>query len=538
MTPVIGVGTRLRDYEIVAPLRVGGMATLYLGRRQGAAGFAKLVAIKVVHPHLAREAQFGQMFVDEALISARIEHPNVVHVTELGQQDGAYFLVMEYVHGASLSQLLAGLAKRGRRLSPELAVHIAVRVAEGLHAAHETLGDDGQPLHVVHRDISPQNVLLSARGHVKLIDFGIAKARGRVQQTTTTSLKGKIRYMAPEQAYGRPVDRRTDVYALAVVLWEMLTMRRMFSAENDFALLDLVRSPNPPPPSTYLQGCPPELDAAVMHALRPDLETRTPTASDFRRELAAAMPTALALDAANLGELLASVLGAELDAERKTITAALQGAGSAELPAAQAPAPESLDQYTVSDGQIRLLPPEQTVVQDEGPVAVPPPAVGATGAPLASGAAAANDPPGATPTPILATPQARTNLPRVLAAAALLVALGGGVGYAALRLTAPDTASSVDAPPAVVPVPTTTTPEPGVRAPEPTSLGATVVAQPGPAPDAGTPVESAPVGTAVVESADAPTPRRGKNRRPAARGAGAATDGPGFGVPMAGSFDD
>jgi serine/threonine protein kinase len=201
---VIGVGTKLREYEIVAPLRVGGMATLFLGRRQGAAGFAKLVAIKVVHPHLAREAQFGQMFVDEALISARIEHPNVVHVTELGEQAGVYLLVMDHVHGASLSQLLAGLSKRGRRLSPELAVHIAVRVAEGLHAAHETLGDDRQPLHVVHRNISPQNVLLSARGHVKLIDFGIAKARGRVQQTTSSSLKGKIRYVAPEQAFGRP----------------------------------------------------------------------------------------------------------------------------------------------------------------------------------------------------------------------------------------------------------------------------------------------------------------------------------------------
>jgi serine/threonine protein kinase len=518
---VIGVGTRLRDYEIVAPLRVGGMATLYLGRRQGAAGFAKLVAVKVVHPHLAREAQFGQMFVDEALISARIEHPNVVHVTELGQQDGAYFLVMEYVHGAALSQLLAGLAKRGRRLSPELAVHIAVRVAEGLHAAHETLGDDGQPLHVVHRDISPQNVLLSARGHVKLIDFGIAKARGRVQQTTTTSLKGKIRYMAPEQAYGRPVDRRTDVYALAVVLWEMLTMRRMFTADNDFALLDMVRSPSPPPPSTYLQGCTPELDAAVMHALQPDLASRTPTASEFRRELAAAMPSALALDASNLGELLASVLGAELDEERKTITAALQGAGSAELPAARATAPETIDQYTVSDGQIRLLPPEQTVIQEEAPPPVP------SAVPVLGPATHT-----ATPTPVVVPTAPPSSVPRILAAAALLVALGGGGAYAAIRLTAPDETAAIGDAHTAAPAP----PPPALvePAPVPPPVVVPVVAQPALTPDAGTPVEL----VAPVEPAGAPTQRRTKTRRPAAQATGSAGSGPSFGVPMAGSFDD
>jgi serine/threonine-protein kinase len=514
---VIGVGTRLRDYEIVAPLRVGGMATLYLGRRQGVAGFAKLVAVKVVHPHLAREAQFGQMFVDEALISARIEHPNVVHVTELGQQDGAYFLVMEYVHGAALSQLLAALAKRGRRLSPELAVHIAVRVAEGLHAAHETLGDDGQPLHVVHRDISPQNVLLSARGHVKLIDFGIAKARGRVQQTTTTSLKGKIRYMAPEQAYGQPVDRRADVYALAVVLWEMLTMRRMFTADNDFALLDMVRSPSPPPPSTYLEGCPPALDAAVMHALRPPLDERTPTAAEFRRELAAAMPSALALDASNLGEVLASVLGTELDAERKTITAALQGAGSAELPVVQVPAPETIDQYTVSDGQIRLLPPEQTVIQDEAQAPVPTPS-----------------PHAATPTPVLPTGERRSGLPRMLAAAALLLALGGGGAYVALRLTAReaplptrDVTMTGPAPGAPAP-PTPTPPAPPPAAPPP------VAALPAPTPDAGAPVDDVP----PAEPTGTPTGRRAKTRRPSSQSTDTATSGAGFGVPMAGSFDD
>ena len=508
MTPVIGVGTKLRDYEIVAPLRVGGMATLFLGRRVGAAGFAKLVAIKVVHPHLARDPQFGRMFVDEALISARIEHPNVVHVTELGEQNGAYFLVMEYVHGVSLSQLLAALSKRGRRLSPELAVYIAVRVAEGLHAAHETLGDDGLPLAVVHRDISPQNVLISARGHVKLIDFGIAKARGRVQQTTTTSLKGKIRYMAPEQAFGRPVDRRTDVYALAVVLWEMLTMRRMFAAENDFALLDLVRNPNAPPPSHFLEECPRALDDAVMHALVATPDGRTPSAHELRRELALAMPSALALDASNLGDLLSAVMGAELEEERKTISAALQGATGNELVARRAP-PESLENYTVSDSRIAILAPDEAVAQEESPAAV------SIAASMPASIAPQEEGP-------------RSNMGVVAGAAVLLLALGGVGGYIALKIARTSsestTATQMAAPLVPMPAPIVGPPDAG-----PALEYASAAA------DAGA---AAAAASALVTDTDGATKRTKTRRPPRAPGAGTKANPAGFGVPMAGSFDD
>jgi serine/threonine-protein kinase len=520
---VIGVGSKLREYEIVAPLRVGGMASLFLGRRSGAAGFAKLVAIKVVHPHLARDPQFGRMFVDEALISARIEHPNVVHVTELGEQDGAYFLVMEYVHGVTLSQLLAALGKRGRRLSAELAVHIAVRVAEGLHGAHETPGDDGQPLGIVHRDISPQNVLLSSNGHVKLIDFGIAKARGRVQDATTTSLKGKIRYMSPEQAYGRPVDRRTDVYALAIVLWEMLTMRRMFTGDSDFAVLDLVRNPTTPAPSNFFELCTPALDAAVMHALAPAPDARTATAQDFRRELANALPGALALDSSNLGELIVAIMGQELEAERQMISAALHGATGAELAAARPAAPESIENYTMSDGRIRLLGADQVVAQDElrAPVAAPP----ATPAPMA------------TPAPAVDAPRSR--VPMVLGAAVLLLALGGVSGFVALKLTGGSSAtmSAVSTGTPVAPVVVAQNPAPVVGTPTP--LPAVVPTLPAPAlpvaPDAGVP--STPTLAVVPGAPDAPAPPT-KVRRPRAPGAGTKTSPGGLGVPMAGSFDD
>ena len=329
------------------------MASLFLGRRLGPDGFSRLVAIKVVNADLARDPGFIRMFVDEARISARINHPNVVHVEELGDVEGLKFLVMEYVLGASLAQLLGQLVRQRRRLTPKLAVHIAVRVAEGLHAAHETRGDDGALLQIVHRDISPQNVLVAANGHVKLIDFGIAKARGRSQQTTTTGLKGKIRYMSPEQAHGRDVDRRCDVYALGVVLWEMLTATRLFGHENELALLDLVRDPKIEKPSTLNPNVSPELDAVVMAALAPKLDDRLPTAQEFRRRLAEAMPSALTLDAEAVAELVEAVLGEELARERDRIAAVDNDHVATNLFAAPAHAGgHDLNEYTTSDASI------------------------------------------------------------------------------------------------------------------------------------------------------------------------------------------
>lgn len=336
----IDVGSRIRDYEIIARLKAGGMATLFLARRVGAAGFSRHVAIKVVHPHLAEDQGFIRMFIDEALLSARIQHPNVVHVEELGEDKGTYFLAMEYVHGSALSTLLGSLAKLERRLSPDIAVWIAMRLADGLHAAHELRGDDGQPLGVVHRDVSPQNVLLSMSGNVKLIDFGIAKAAGSsAKRTETGSLKGKLRYMAPEQAYGHAVDRRTDVYALGIVLWEMLTMHRMFSGANDLMILDQVRAPRPVPPSQLAPGIPPELDRVVLSALSPDPAARPPTAQDFRRWLGDALPAANNVDAGRVAEVLEAVLGERLEQRRAALPDSLSGVS---LPRTEVPEERSM----------------------------------------------------------------------------------------------------------------------------------------------------------------------------------------------------
>ncbi len=319
-------GDTLGDYEIVARIRAGGMATLYLGRRRGAAGFAKPVAIKLIHPHLAEDPAFVKMFVDEARLSAAIADPHVVHVEELAQHDGTLFLVMEYVDGCSLAHLMRALAARGRRMSPDLAVALAIQLADGLHAAHEATGDDGRPLGVDHRDVSPQNVLVSYRGHVKVIDFGIAKARtAGGAKTATGSLRGKIAYMSPEQAYGRAVDRRTDVYAAAIVLWEMLTQRRLFQAETELALLEHVRAPAVEPPSAHA-AVSKELDDVVMAALAVDADARPATASDLRRRLAAAAPGALRIDAAEIAAFVGAVLRDDIAKSRAVLPGAMADA--------------------------------------------------------------------------------------------------------------------------------------------------------------------------------------------------------------------
>jgi len=306
-------GSPAGAYEVIAHLKRGGMANLYLAHRNGAAGFRRLVAVKVIHPDIAEDARSVAMFVQEARVTARIAHPNVVHVEDLGEVSGTYFLVMEYIHGGSLAQLLNALSEKKRRLAPEVAVAIAARIAEGLHAAHEVTDASGALIGLVHRDVSPQNILLSHKGHVKLIDFGVAKNPAASDLSQVATLKGKIRYMSPEQAGLRDLDRRSDVYSLGLVLWEMLTMRRPFQGQKVFDILQEVREPNISPPARYASDVPPALDAVVMRALSPDPEDRHADAKDFRRDLVRAFPRAAAIDSVHLADLLVSILGDQLE---------------------------------------------------------------------------------------------------------------------------------------------------------------------------------------------------------------------------------
>lgn len=310
--PELSSGQVIAGYEILKNVTAGGMASLYLGRRRGAAGFSKLVAIKVVHPHLAREDKFVRMFLDEARLAARIQHPSVVSVEELLEEQGTYLMVMEYIHGCSLFELIKRLAGERRRLSVELTAWIGATVADGLHAAHELRDNQGQLLHVVHRDVSPQNILLSYSGHPKVIDFGIAKSRAQTDATKAGVLRGKIGYMSPEQANGQPLDRSTDVYALGVVLWECLTSRRLFRADNEILQLDMVRAPKVVPPDEFAP-VPKALSDVVMDALRPNPKMRITSAKAFRDRLLQACPEVAGVHSSDLAGLLETVMGDKIE---------------------------------------------------------------------------------------------------------------------------------------------------------------------------------------------------------------------------------
>jgi len=302
-------GSTLGGYRILARIRAGAMGVLYVARRIGPAGFSRPVAIKVIHDHLAQNKRFARMFIDEAKLSARIDDPNVVRVEEFGQADGRYYLVMEYVHGVSLAQAI-GMLRNAGGIPVEHAVQIAMQIAGGLHGAHEATDEDGTPLGIVHRDVSPHNILVSYKGSVRIIDFGIAKARQVGGQTKTGSLRGKLAYMPPEQARSaRTVDRRADLYGVGLVLWEMLTMRRVFDAETDIAILNQIRDPQIVPPSTLVRGIPKALDDILLKTLANDPAERPPTGAALQRALADAVPGALRVFPMDLAALMAKVRG-------------------------------------------------------------------------------------------------------------------------------------------------------------------------------------------------------------------------------------
>ena len=300
----------LGGYRILARLRAGAMGVLYLARRSGMSGFSRPVAIKVIHDHLAANKRFCRMFIDEAKLSARIDDPNVVRVEEFGQSEGRYYLVMEYVHGASLAQTIAVLRKRGG-IPIELAVAIAMQIASGLHGAHEARDEDGTPLGIVHRDVSPHNVIVSYRGYVRVIDFGIAKAKQVGGQTKTGSLRGKLAYMPPEQARSaRTVDRRADLYGVGLILWEMLTFRRVFDADTDIAILNQIRSPEIVPPSRLAPAVTRALDDIVMRTLANEPDARPATGAALQRALAEAVPAAARVTPDDLAGLMSKVRAA------------------------------------------------------------------------------------------------------------------------------------------------------------------------------------------------------------------------------------
>jgi serine/threonine-protein kinase len=283
----------LGRYALYDRIASGGMASIHIGRLLGPVGFARTVAIKRMHPQLAEDPEFVTMFLDEARLAARIRHPNVVPTLDVVALPGELFLVMEFVQGESLSRLLRTASARGERIPAEMIAAIMVGTLHGLHAAHEAKSDHGEPLGIVHRDVSPHNILVGTDGVARVLDFGVAKAVGRLHTTREGKLKGKLAYMAPEQVRG-DVSRRTDVYAAAVVLWEALAGKRLFPGENEAQVLDRVLRGCDVPPSEHALGLQRSLDAVTMRGLRVDPAERFPTARDMARALEDAIPLATA----------------------------------------------------------------------------------------------------------------------------------------------------------------------------------------------------------------------------------------------------
>jgi len=299
----------LGRYALYGKIASGGMATVHLGRLLGPVGFARTVAIKCLHPVYAKNPEFAAMFLDEARVAARIRHPNVVQTLDVVKLEGELFLVMDYVQGESFAKLLTASAKLGERVSPQISVPIIVSVLHGLHAAHEATNERGEPLGIVHRDVSPHNVMVGVDGVARVLDFGVAKASGRVQSTRAGQLKGKIPYMSPEQLGGK-VDRASDIYACSVVLWEALTSRRLFLDESEVAMMAKIADGAIVPPTQVVPDLAPELEAIVMRGLAKNPADRFETARDMARALEKSVPLATTSD---IGEWVERLAGANLE---------------------------------------------------------------------------------------------------------------------------------------------------------------------------------------------------------------------------------
>ncbi len=305
-----GLPTHLGKYEILTPLASGGMARIYVARVTGIGAFERHVVLKVISPERAQDVTSVQMFLDEARLAASLNHHNVAQVFEVGQEAGIHFLAMEYVHGQDLRALLAKAGSMGTRVPLELALTVVAGAAAGLDHAHERRTPDGTPMGIVHRDVSPSNIMIGYDGAVKLLDFGIAKAAARSVETQSGIIKGKFAYMAPEQCRGRDVDRRSDVFSLGIILYEVSTQHRCFRADNDFDTMHRIVTGDIVRPTRLIHGYPPALEAIVMKALAVDAGQRYASAGQLLEALEGFAAVArLSLSTVALGRFMRDMFG-------------------------------------------------------------------------------------------------------------------------------------------------------------------------------------------------------------------------------------
>ncbi|MBZ0235902.1 MAG: serine/threonine protein kinase, partial [Deltaproteobacteria bacterium] len=284
---LLPAGTLLGRYEVIRLLSVGGMAEIYLARTEGVGRFEKRVVLKRMLPHFAIQPDYVRMFLAEARLAAKLEHPNIVSVHDIGEETGNYHYAMEYVRGGDLRDLLRATARSGELVPLGVAIGIALGVCAGLDHAHNATDADGRSLEVVHRDVSLSNVLVSFDGAVKVTDFGVAKMDEADRRTRTGTLKGKVAYMSPEQCRGLALDRRSDVFAIGILLYELVTCRRLFGGGGELVTLQRIVREDAPPASRHRAGCPAALDEILARALARDRNQRYASARELGRDLEA-----------------------------------------------------------------------------------------------------------------------------------------------------------------------------------------------------------------------------------------------------------
>ncbi len=413
-------------YQIIELIAAGGMAEVYRGESAGIEGFRKKVAIKRVLPKLSANREFINMFLDEARLGAYLSHSRCVQVFDIGQGAGSHFIVMEYVNGADLKDVLEFLSQRGQRMRVEVACRIALDVAEGLAYAHQACDNSGRPLEIVHRDISPHNVLMTRYGEVKLVDFGLAKASSHLTAEDEDIVKGKFGYLAPEVTLGRPTDKRVDIFAAGILLWEMLAGRRLFLGETDVETFKLVRDANIPDPRQFRPDISEDVVRVLARALAKEPEQRYSTADELARDLSVVMqrlPTpAIYLDLAGLVRAAAE----ERDQKRKAqgkdragvigdlILETLHDFSGADAPENE---PSKLGTPGVEAGSGDFVDPSSwgldALFEEPAPAApAPPPRPAAAAPPPRAAAPAAPQPPPQAPPPKAPPPPPRAQMQR------------------------------------------------------------------------------------------------------------------------------
>ncbi len=316
-------GGRGSRYKLIRRLAIGGMAEIFLAEARGFAGFHKQLVLKRIRPQFARDEAFVTMFLDEARLAATLDHPNIAQVYDIGRSGGSYFFTMEYVRGRDLRQIMSAASRKGQPIPIPHVCAILLACCDGLHYAHEKVGADGQPMQIVHRDVSPPNVLVTFGGAVKLVDFGVAKARSHQAETVVGTLKGKIAYMAPEQCRAEAVDRRSDTFALGILLFELTTTTRLFSGKSDLVIMQQIVSEEAPAPSSRRPDCPPALDAIAKKALARDPAQRYQTAQELQLALESFVhEQQLAISTPALGRYVQQLFAEELAGEQRAATPA------------------------------------------------------------------------------------------------------------------------------------------------------------------------------------------------------------------------